>query len=1202
MDLLDGIEDISTGATTYRRNINLQLQPEEELDEVPTQEESTQNDVGDDFDDGNSKVPDVFSRINLIKSRIQGKVLERNDFELDFGLDSSTNIDQPFTNLLGLDIGSKDEKTSDNNSIEVQKLPQLPVELDDYTQNNSSLFDPTQKIANDTQRVGNLDESTQNIDQSTQYDATQRIGLQSTPADNQSLQNLSDATQVIRKSAPESIDKLFLSDSDDDDAKVVIPLTKEQRQEKIAKLAELKRQERLERDLQLEQEISKTTLTDEENDLNDYNDSVVSNINPTDKTSLKELQQAEEFINIQKRHLDIRPEFVKKSSMFTRDKLISAFDSDEEVNVMDNKGGSTPITSPVQQSETKPNFKLELMDDSSDEEEELNIFDLMNSKPKQSKPVQASKNSFLAYAQKIKQSTNEKNEFVLDDSDSDSGLESVAVPSTSKFSNDGKELNKIPELLKEQRLVLQQKFLKKNFHDKNKPGTFPSTVKNLMVASNGNDSHAKSIEFHQFFKNLKKTNIEQLQAHKLSNPDNAIIQEMEKDEEVMGTLLEREMERARKIRKQEKLRERAKLALLKKGSGEVDQEVDVEVPDSDFEVQESDYHSDSEHENEVGNNAAIDDEAEEDDDDESEDDENNDRVNLGESDKENIDAGLSIDGKILGISRNDDSYMFEGGNSDSDAIGIDEEGVVASSQPSVNNEPQTSDEQFVRAESGVKLFANLQPRLEKAQTQNLLFDLDTANSTQDPEVLGLSFNDINVTATPIDEPTQVDSSTQIDVNHEIKKDYVDDDEDDVITPAAVQNGRKKVRSNKLEKLPEEIEDDEEELKQKIKLYEAKIRKQELALRKRRRDLERKGVKNVVEGEAVESEDEWRGLGGMEGELSEEANSEDEKMIDNDFNIDLKDDEIRQKFMDEYQIKDQKQLEKLLDDIKNHRLTKRAAANGLDIEFSDKEDELLMAYRRQKRTEQLQRLQENKSLLDSLKNNKQKAFFDSMQEKESLILIDDDDDDDFVEEEEAHKENASDDEDELETVAPLRKKFKIEESFVQKKLSFLMESLEDNYSQIQRRSRIQHDVNSSDDEIEDLQALKSRSMASLVSLSARRSESPVTVSNEALVETDADEEDEHDEFLPAFKKRSMVQSFKSFNENQNHGISEGKHFSGVTVNKQYKVAMGSKSSISYLSKNKSQRVTIKTAKEQKLERSLTESKKFRSRVFTSTGFE
>lgn len=73
-------------------------------------------------------------------------------------------------------------------------------------------------------------------------------------------------------------------------------------------------------------------------------------------------------------------------------------------------------------------------------------------------------------------------------------------------------------------------------------------------------------------------------------------------------------------------------------------------------------------------------------------------------------------------------------------------------------------------------------------------------------------------------------------------------------------------------------------------------------------MERRGLKNIIEGEAEESEDEWKGLGGVDGEVSDVANSEDERMIDNNFNIDLKNEEIRKKFMEDYQIKDQKELE------------------------------------------------------------------------------------------------------------------------------------------------------------------------------------------------------------------------------------------------------------------------------------------------------
>ena len=61
---------------------------------------------------------------------------------------------------------------------------------------------------------------------------------------------------------------------------------------------------------------------------------------------------------------------------------------------------------------------------------------------------------------------------------------------------------------------------------------------------------------------MREKHINQLKLNKLNNPDHLIMEELEKDEETMTSLLEREMERVRNIRKREKLQERAKLALL----------------------------------------------------------------------------------------------------------------------------------------------------------------------------------------------------------------------------------------------------------------------------------------------------------------------------------------------------------------------------------------------------------------------------------------------------------------------------------------------------------------------------------------------------------------------------------------------------------------------------------------------------------------
>ena len=142
-----------------------------------------------------------------------------------------------------------------------------------------------------------------------------------------------------------------------------------------------------------------------------------------------------------------------------------------------------------------------------------------------------------------------------------------------------------------------------------------------------------------FFKKLRKKNIDQLKSNKLNDPDHAILEELEQDEQTMTSLLEREMERARNIRKKEKLQERAKLALMGKALGVEEQDDDADytndVPESDVaesEVPESDYDSE-----------------------------------MDDNDNEEEEDGDEAPGKIEDNFRSDDSYMFGGGDLDHDA-------------------------------------------------------------------------------------------------------------------------------------------------------------------------------------------------------------------------------------------------------------------------------------------------------------------------------------------------------------------------------------------------------------------------------------------------------------------------------------------------------------------------------------------------------
>lgn len=956
------------------------------------------------------------------------------------------------------------------------------------------------------------------------------------------------------------------------------------REEKLALLVEKKRQERLQQEKLLEADISRASLTDEENELDDAADTTRDSSVQKNVTTKKELEQIERFLSEQKRNRTIQPAFHKKEVDPVK-QLVAAFDSDSEPEnpvYSDKLLKLSPTTSPIKVGAAKGDIDL----DSDSDFDTTNVLDMIVN-PKQSTPTKTRKNPLDDYAQRLKKqmfsspTRSDAQVIALDDSGDETAVET--------------NNSDIPKLSKEQQFTLKQRYSRKKLQK----------LKQNVAYSKFHQPRGKEKNT-KLFSELVLANAKQLNDLKENNPDAELIEEIEKEEEEMGTLLEREMERVRRLRKKEKLQEKAKLALL---NGELDDKEDAdykdqddqeEVPDSDADSDASDYGSDD---SENGLDADSDPE----------------RVNRSKrvvlsDDEEERDDEPQKQQDVL-PTRNDDSYMF-GGSSDE----VERDDDVMQIQAGGNDDPSIDTISHAINPTDIdshELFLNLAPRNES----EVLFNQSVIDDSAAPDVAEApSFLDLTETQDSHSHnlPTQADTqpvesatgsmleeSTQTDL-------YSDDDEEDL--PTAVKRGRKLIRKNALESVKEDDEQeiDEEKqqelLKEKLALYEAKIRRKELKARKMRKDLERRGIKNVVEGEAEESEDEWKGIGGADVEDSDQADSEDEKMIDNDFNIDLNDEEVRKKFMEQYQIKDRKELEKLIDDIKNHKLTKRARANGFDIELSDEEDELLMAYRRQKLQEQKQRLLSNQKLMKLALNDKSKAFFNSIQDEIISIALDEDlDDSDTSSGTEAKPKSGGDSQgteaDELE-VTTSKKVIKIGEAFVQRQLSFLSKTEDDSYLEIQRVSNMQHGV-ASDDDIEDLSTLKSRCLSNLYTKSA--TPEVVDLSNKRsrdLVETDEDNDDDDDCFTHVFKKPSVVGSFRSFQEKQGVQVSS-KSFSGVTVNKQYKVASGSKASITYLSRANRQKQgksssVYQSSKTKEIEESIGKEHRQNSALFKSGG--
>lgn len=236
--------------------------------------------------------------------------------------------------------------------------------------------------------------------------------------------------------------------------------------------------------------------------------------------------------------------------------------------------------------------------------------------------------------------------------------------------------------------------------------------------------------------------------------------------------------------------------------------------------------------------------------------------------------------------------------------------------------------------------------------------------------------------------TQVDASTQVDLVTEDNNngeagaeiDEDDDDDDEKITI-----GRKRIstddNSDAAVASEEELEDETEEEKAQRRSLMKLMKEQERKLRmEREKKIKEMGLGKMMENEADESEDEFKGVGGEDGEASDVENSDDERMIDDARNVKLNATEIRQKVLEKELEEDKALVERTYKDVKTHKLRERRAKDGVyDMELSDEDDDeyfkLKLLVRQQMEKKQMEF--EGRNKVDLSENNPQKPFFDAM---------------------------------------------------------------------------------------------------------------------------------------------------------------------------------------------------------------------------------
>lgn len=373
--------------------------------------------------------------------------------------------------------------------------------------------------------------------------------------------------------------------------------------------------------------------------------------------------------------------------------------------------------------------------------------------------------------------------------------------------------------------------------------------------------------------------------------------------------------------------------------------------------------------------------------------------------------------------------------------------------------------------------------------------------------------------------------------------------DDIITDASSSAERLPIDESQETSPENEDHDSSEDIdteQERIAAIKQQVKRQqerEVKERKKLQELANKGVNQYFEEEAEESDDEWRGIGGVDGDDFGEYDSEVEKMIDDYSKTEVDLTSLRQKIMDENKKMDLKLVNKILYDIKNGGFRKRGR-NDMELEFSDDEDAELQEFRRKRRELMKQRMLENEDTDKLTKNPKSKAFFESM----IVDLVEDKNNfDDLSDQIELKEENITQEDNEKEyneAKSNKKGKIRISEDFVQKTLSFLHN---DESTQEFQPSFIM----SKEKGIGDMNALKSNSSLSFCS--------KLSTSRKMI----NDEEDVIEEF-ESFKRPSIIQSFSS-KFTIDDKFKDGNK--SVKVSTSYKTVGGSKASITYLGKTR-----------------------------------
>ncbi|TIA24202.1 hypothetical protein D6C81_02597 [Aureobasidium pullulans] len=154
------------------------------------------------------------------------------------------------------------------------------------------------------------------------------------------------------------------------------------------------------------------------------------------------------------------------------------------------------------------------------------------------------------------------------------------------------------------------------------------------------------------------------------------------------------------------------------------------------------------------------------------------------------------------------------------------------------------------------------------------------------------------------------------------------------------------------------------------------------------DKKKSNAKDMVDEQADESEDEYRGLGGASDDDDAGSGDEDDKQMIDETDVKVNERELAALYAEKSRVQDEAQTSKLYKDLMSGNLRRKRGGNAFELD-SDEDDQVLERRRRRQREEARKRklLLQDETLGKLGSNDKKEAFLRAIEDRDEADDVD-----------------------------------------------------------------------------------------------------------------------------------------------------------------------------------------------------------------------